>query len=186
VIHQSLQLYEAFCERDPEAAAQKLELAKRMTREAMEETRDLSRALRADEGGKELKAALSELLRDIVPPGMNHWLSVVGDEAPVSAGVREQLFLVLREAVRNAVSHSGARQVTVAVSVEGETIAGVVEDDGRGFDRKTTDPEESGGLASMMERVAMLGGTCSVDSTPGEGTRVDARIPLDGAQLPTR
>ncbi len=147
VIHQSLQLYEAFCERDPEAAAQKLELAKRMTREAMEETRDLSRALRADEGGKELKAALSELLRDIVPPGMNRRLSVVGDEAPVSAGVREQLFLVLREAVRNAVSHSGARRVTVAVSVEGETIAGVVEDDGRGFDRKTTDPEESGGLA---------------------------------------
>jgi signal transduction histidine kinase len=186
VIHQSLQLYEAFWERDPEAAAQKLELAKRMTREAMEETRDLSRALRADEGGKELKAALSELLRDIVPPGMNRRLSVVGDEAPVSAGVREQLFLVLREAVRNAVSHSGARQVTVAVSVEGETIAGVVEDDGRGFDRKTTDPEESGGLASMMERVAMLGGTCSVDSTPGEGTRVDARIPLDGARLPKR
>jgi signal transduction histidine kinase len=37
-----------------------------------------------------------------------------------------------------------------------------------------------------MERVAMLGGTCSVDSTPGEGTRVEARIPLDGARLPTR
>jgi signal transduction histidine kinase len=186
VIHQSLQLYEAFSERDPEAAAQKIELAKRMTKEAIEETRDLSLALRADEGGKELKAALSELLRDIVPPGMNRELSVVGDEAPVSAGVREQLFLVLREAVRNAVSHSGAGKVTVAVRVDRERIAGVVEDDGRGFDRKTTDPAESGGLASMSERTRLFGGACSVESAPGEGTRVEASFPLNGARLPTR
>ena len=186
VIHQSLQLYEAFSERDPEAAAQKIELAKRMTREAIEETRDLSLALRADEGGKELRAALSELLRDIVPPGMNRELSVVGDEAPVSAGVREQLFLVLREAVRNAVSHSGAGKVTVTVSVDRERVAGVVEDDGRGFDRIGTDPAESGGLASMSERTKLLGGACSVESAPGEGTRVEASFPLDGAWLPTR
>ena len=186
VIHQSLQLYEAFRERDPGTAAQKIGLAKRMTKEAMEETRDLSRALRADEGGRELRAALSELLRDAVPPGMGRELSVEGDEAPVSAGVREQLFLVLREAVRNAVSHSGAGKVTVAVNVGRDRIAGVVEDDGRGFDRGTTDPAETGELASMKERVSLLGGTCSVDSAPGEGTRVEASVPLYGNGLPTR
>ena len=151
----------------------------------MEETRDLSRALRADEGGRELKAALSELLRDVVPPGMGRELSVEGEEAPVSAGVREQLFLVLREAVRNAVSHSGAGKVTVAVGVGRDRIADVVEDDGSGFDRETTDPAESGGLASMTERIALLGGACSVESAPGEGTRVEVSVPLDGARLPT-
>jgi signal transduction histidine kinase len=52
VVHQSLQLYEAFKERDPEVAAEKMELAKRMTKEAMEKTRDLSRALSADEVGQ--------------------------------------------------------------------------------------------------------------------------------------
>jgi signal transduction histidine kinase len=181
VIHQSLQLYEAFSERDPEAAAQKIELAKRMTKEAIEETRDLSLALRADEGGKELKAALSELLRDIVPPGMNRELSVVGDEAPVSAGVREQLFLVLREAVRNAVSHSGAGKVTVAVRVDRERIAGVVEDDGRGFERKPPERTEAGGLTYMAERASLLGGTCSIESAPGEGTRVQTSFPVEGA-----
>jgi signal transduction histidine kinase len=184
VIHQSLQLYETIWERDPAAAAQKMELAKRMTKEAMEETRDLSRALRADEGGRELRVALSELLRDLVPPGMGRRLSVEGDEAPVSAGVREQLFLVLREAVRNAVSHSGAGKVTVAVSVGQDRIVGAVEDDGRGFDREATDPEESGGLSSMTERIATLGGTCSIDSSPGGGTRVEASIPLDGGSTP--
>ena len=186
VVYQSLQLYEVYRERDPVKAAEKMEIAKRMAKKAMEKTRDLSQALRATEGGEELEAALSELLRDAVPPGMSRELSVVGDEAPVSVGVREQLFLVLREAVRNTVSHSGASKVTVAVSIDQERIAGVVEDDGLGFDRKTPEPAECGGLAYMAERASLLGGTCSVDSAPGKGTRVEASFPLDGAERPTR
>jgi signal transduction histidine kinase len=180
VVHQSLQLHEALAERDPQKAEEKLELAKRMVVEAMEKTRDLSRTLRAEEGGEELKAALSELLRDTVPPGMDQELSVAGDEEVVSDGVREQLFLVLREAVYNAVSHSGAGEVRVAVGVEKERVAGVVEDDGRGFERGSAEAGESGGLAYMAERASLLGGACSVDSAPGEGTRVEVSFPLDG------
>lgn len=186
VVHQSLQLYEAFRERDPEVAAEKMELAKRMTKEAMRKTRDLSLALNANEGGQKLKAALSELLQDIVPPGMDRELSVVGEEGLVSDGVREQLFLVLREALRNTVSHSGASKVTVTVVVDQAKIAGVVEDNGQGFDRKTTDPAESGGLAYMADRASLLGGACSVDSSPGGGTRVKATFPLDGTLFSTR
>ncbi len=180
VVHQSLQLYETLAGRDPQKAGEKLELAKRMVLEAMEKTRDLSRALRAEEGGEELKAALSELLRDTVPPGMGQELSVAGDEEMVSDGVREHLFLVLREAVHNAVSHSGAREVRVAVGVEKERVVGVVEDDGRGFERGSAESGESGGLAYMAERASLLGGACSVDSAPGKGTRVEVSFPLDG------
>ena len=111
---------------------------------------------------RELKAALSELLQDIVPPGMDRELSVVGEEALVSDEVREQLFLVLREALRNTVSHSGASKVTTTVVVDQAKIAGVVEDNGQGFDRKTTDPAESGGLAYMADRTSLLGGACSM------------------------
>jgi signal transduction histidine kinase len=182
VVHQSLQLYEALAGRDPQKAEEKLELAKRMVVEAMEKTRDLSRMLRAEEGGEELKAALSELLRDTVPPGMDQELSVVGGEEMVSDGVREQLFLVLREAVHNAVSHSGAGEVRVAVGVEKERVVGVVEDDGRGFERGSAESGESGGLAYMAERASLLGGACSVDSAPGEGTRVEVSFPLEGAK----
>ncbi len=179
VVHQSLQLYEAYRERDPDLAAEKMELAKRMTNEAVGQTRDLSRALTANEGGPELKAALSELLQDTVPPGMDRELSVVGEEALVPAGVREQMFLVLREALRNTVSHSGARKVTVTLVVDQTKIVGVVEDNGQGFDRKSTDPAQSGGLAHMADRASLLGGVCSIDSSPGEGTRVRASFPLD-------
>jgi signal transduction histidine kinase len=189
LVHQSLQLYEAYRGRDPEAAQQKLELAKRKAAEAMEDTRDLSQALRASEGPGEALAlgeALSELLSEFVPQGMTHGLSVEGDEDAVSAEVREQLFLVLREAVRNAVSHSGAGRVSVEVRTDGERIVGVVEDDGRGFDGKPRERSEAGGLAYMAERASLFGGTCSIESAPSQGTRVEAGFPLDGAERPGR
>ena len=110
----------------------------------------------------------------------------MGDEAQISTGLREQLFLVLCEAVRNAVSHSGGNKVTVAVSVDQERISGVVEDDGRGFDQETVGSDEVGGLAYMTEGASLLGGACSVDSVPGEGTRVEVSFPLDGAERPQR
>jgi signal transduction histidine kinase len=184
LVHQSLQLYEAYRERDPEAAERKLELAKRMAAEAMEDTRDLSQALRASEGageGLELEEALSKLLSEFVPPGMTHWLSVEGDEGAVPDEVREQLYLVLREAVRNAVSHSRASKVSVAVRTERGGIVGVVEDEGRGFEPKPRERTEAGGLAYMAERASLMGGTCSIESAPGEGTRVQTSFPLDGA-----
>ena len=185
VVHQSLALYEAYRQHDPEKAEEKLELAKRMTSEAMNDTRDLSQALSLSEHEEEeelaLEAVLSELLRDVVPPEMKGKLSVVGDEDTVSDGVREQLFLVLREAVRNTVSHSGASKVSVEVRTNEERIVGVVEDDGRGFERKPPERSEAGGLAYMAERASLLGGTCSIESAPGEGTRVETSFPVDGA-----
>jgi signal transduction histidine kinase len=189
VVHQSLLLYEVYRERDSEMAEQKLELAKRMTGEAMKDTRDLSQTLRVSEGAEEvlgLEAALSEVLRGLVPPEMEGELSVVADESAISAEVREQLFLVLREAVRNAVSHSGASRMSVEVRTDRERILGVVEDDGWGFDQKPRERSEAGGLAYMAERASLLGGSCSIESAPGQGTRVETSFPLDGAERLTR
>jgi len=53
----------------------------------------------------------------------------------------------------------------------------VVEDDGRGFDPTTAAGWGSGGLVLMSERASMLGGTLSMDSSPGEGTRVAVSFP---------
>jgi signal transduction histidine kinase len=189
VVHQSLLLYEAYRQHDPRKAEEKLELAKRMASEAMKDTRDLSQALSLaehEEEELELEAALSELLRDVVPPEMDKKLIVVGDEDTISDEVREQLFLVLREAVRNTVSHSEASKLSVEVRTNEERIVGVVEDDGRGFERKTPERVEAGGLAYMAERASLLGGTCSIESAPGEGTRVETSFPLDGAERLTR
>src|SRR5829696_3752890 len=183
VVHQSLLLYEAYRQQDPQKAQEKLELAKRMSSEAMKDTRDLSQALSLyehEEEELELEAALSEVLRDVVPPEMESKLSVVGDEDTVSVEVRKQLFLVLREAVRNTVSHSGASRLSVEVRTDEERIVGVVEDDGRGFERKSSERAEAGGLAYMAERASLLGGSCAIESAPGEGTRVETSFPFNG------
>ena len=187
-VHQSLELYEAYQERDPEKAAQKLELAKRMTGEAIKETKDISQGLSVSEREEEweLGAALSELLRDVVPMEMERKLSVVGDESVVSAEVREQLYLVLREAVRNTVSHSGASKLSVEVRTDREGISGAVEDDGQGFDRKAPERSEVGGLAYMAERASLFGGTCVIESAPGQGTRVKTSFPVEGAERSAR
>ena len=147
LVHHSLQLHEAYEERGaPEKAAQKLELAKRMAEEAIDQTRDLSSALASGEAARGLETELLELLCGLVPPGMTHELVVEADvEEAVAAEACEQLFLVLREAVRNAVSHSGAGRLSVQVRTDRERLVGIVEDDGRGFDRKPRDRPEAGG-----------------------------------------
>jgi signal transduction histidine kinase len=177
-VHQSLELHQALGGQDPGKAEEKMELAKRMTQEAIEATRDLSRALSDTESGKGLKPALSELLRDLVPPNVAHELRVDGDESLVPPLGRDHLFLAVREAVRNAVAHSGARRIGVELTVTGERVTSVVEDDGRGFEPEKVRREGFGGLAFMEERARLVGGTCTVRSDVREGTRVEFAVPL--------
>ena len=176
VVHQSLELYGALKERDPDEAVRKLELARETTKTALHSTRDLSMTLR-NEAKDGLAPALSHLLSTAVPPDMQTEVSVKGDSSLVPQEVRDQLFLTLREGVRNAVSHSGAGRITVAVEITPEKISGSVEDDGRGFDPRGAASHTSGGLKSMKERMTLIGGSLRLDSTPG-GTRIEVDVPL--------
>ncbi|MBN9517185.1 PAS domain-containing protein [bacterium] len=93
--------------------------------------------------------------------------------------VETALYRVVQEALTNVAKHAGASAVAVTVGVTGHTATAVVEDDGRGFD-----PEGAGqgrlGLVGMRERVALVGGTLEVESSPGGGTMVIARVPRPG------
>ncbi len=177
VVRQCLELHEALKDRTPENAAAKLEQAKEEAKSALQATRDLSMMLRRSEIGGGLGKALSVPLHTTVPPDVRYEVGVEGDEAAVPPHVGNQLFLILREAVRNAVSHSGCGRISLHLDVVPEEITGTVEDDGSGFD-----PEGSAtggaGLKSMKERTALVGGACSVLSEPNAGTRVQVSIPL--------
>jgi signal transduction histidine kinase len=84
--------------------------------------------------------------------------------------------LIFKEAVNNAVRHSGCTQAEIAFEVEGRSLTLRVEDDGRGFD-----PESGGdghGLDSMRRRAEGLGGTLDLKTAPGEGVTVTLRAPL--------
>lgn len=178
LVHQSLELHEALKVRDPEKSAAKLELARKATKEALESTRNLSMELRRPEISRGLEAALSDLLRDAVPPGVSFEFSAEGDETPVPTEARAQVFLILREAIRNAVAHSECSRITVRLQVLPEELVGSVEDDGRGFHAHALRPADHNGLKSMEERASLLGGTLGVSSAPGGGTTVQVSVPL--------
>ena len=85
------------------------------------------------------------------------------------------VYAVAKEALSNALRHSGAARVVVTVRCEGDEISVEVEDDGSGFDRSATG--EGMGLTNMAERIAGVGGELTVDSAPGAGTTIRASIP---------
>jgi signal transduction histidine kinase len=172
---QNLELFELHRDRDPDRAAGKLAAALTGLRETLDTVRVLAHDLRRSAAQDGVQAALRAYLDDAPAIGMCTELRFHGDEAQIPAAVRGELFLILREALRNAHAHSGAGSVAVVVDVEPLRIRARVVDDGDGFDAATG---RGTGLASIRERMALLGGVLSVTSAPGRGTAVQVDVPL--------
>jgi len=103
------------------------------------------------------------------------------DTAHLSEEIALALFRVMQEALTNAWRHARAQRVRVTLQSSRDAVELSVHDDGCGFQV----PERIGalveqghfGLMSMRERVELVGGTLRLDSQPGRGTRVEARVP---------
>lgn len=103
--------------------------------------------------------------------------AAVAPEAHVPPEVAEQLVRIVREAVTNATRHGGANYIEMSVSAGPELIL-TIEDNGEGFDQNGAAASRGGfGLISMRERAEALGGVFELQSSPGEGTRVEVRVP---------
>ena len=88
------------------------------------------------------------------------------------------LYRVTQEALGNVAKHSGSSRATVALSGNPQGLHLSVADYGVGFDPAAVRGRTGLGLISMEERIRVVGGTLSVRSSPGNGTRLDVRIPL--------
>ena len=107
--------------------------------------------------------------------------SGVGDGMPKESILA--LFRVAQEALHNSVRHGGAGEISVRLFRDGASLVLDLEDFGVGFDV----PEDLArlrilghrGLANMEERMALVGGILKVESTPGVGTRIRARVPAE-------
>jgi two-component system nitrate/nitrite sensor histidine kinase NarX len=92
-----------------------------------------------------------------------------------------QLLRIIQEALANVRKHASARNAWITFGKpDGDRLELVVGDDGKGFDPQAVrDPSrKSFGLASMRERVESLGGQLTLESQPGQGTRVMVAIPV--------
>jgi len=93
-----------------------------------------------------------------------------------------QLLQIAREALSNAIRHSGAPQVRLSLrAMDGQVVLSV-EDDGRGFDPEA--PRGAGhlGLANLHDRAASVGGTIEISSRAAAGTRIIVRLPLSNPE----
>ena len=89
------------------------------------------------------------------------------------------LYRVAQECLHNLAKHSQAKQATLSLRGTQESLVLSVIDKGQGFDPQATANRTGLGIIGMRERVRLVGGSVSIDSRPGKGTRVDVRVPLN-------
>jgi signal transduction histidine kinase len=91
------------------------------------------------------------------------------------------MYRILQETLTNVARHAGAKKVVVELKRDKSALELLVRDDGVGFVVSRARDAASGlGLHGMRERVTLLGGSIDIESTPGQGTEVRARIPAGG------
>lgn len=100
----------------------------------------------------------------------------VSDELPEDH--KTCVYRVVQEALHNVVKHANATSVWIAARQETHQLVLSVQDDGRGFDAKTS---RGLGLLGMQERVKDMGGTIQLQSKAGEGTLISIALPLGEA-----
>ena len=115
-------------------------------------------------------------------------LKTSGVEQRLETWAEVALFRLVQEALSNALRHAQATRIQVAVEFEGDAFRALVEDDGVGFEppRSVRAARQSKqlGLAAMLERAALLGGSVTFDSAPGRGARVRVEVPLPPGEVP--
>jgi signal transduction histidine kinase len=123
-----------------------------------------------------LKGALNDLCRQI---SRQHHIAVdlraeLRGHIPGEVGLC--FYRVAQEALHNAAKHSGASRVVVDVSNDAALLRMLISDNGKGFDQ--AEASRGLGLASMRERLRMVGGRLRVRSKPGKGTELAAQAPV--------
>lgn len=114
--------------------------------------------------------------------GVEVHLEVAGQERKLPAEVEIALFRIVQEAIVNIARHAHAESAYVSLEFKDNGVSVQIEDDGIGFDYSPSLRADSGGrgvgLLGMQERAELLGGTLTIDTKPGAGTRIFIHIPV--------
>ncbi|MBZ0275690.1 MAG: sensor histidine kinase, partial [Anaerolineae bacterium] len=151
-----------------------------LSRANLEEARRSVMDLRAAPlEGRSLPEAIEQLIKE--------WASrrkievdfdVEGSARPLPVRVETGLYRILQEALTNVGRHAMARHLNVQLVLLPDQVTLIIQDDGRGFDPGCI-PKNHFGLIGMNERARLMCGQLAVCSTPGEGTRIEVKVPLE-------
>ena len=127
-----------------------------------------------------LEQALSRLRDEFAPGGgVRFRVSVTGQPKSLRPAIKEQIYLIGREALINALRHSEATSIEVEVEYRPRWLRILVRDNGRGIDPEIVRSGRHAhwGLVGMRERAAGIGAELRIRSRPGAGTEVEVWIP---------
>lgn len=184
MVDRNLELYEMYRGRGVSQAEDRLQIARQGLRIMMDDTRRLVSALRPTRFEGDIRGRLERFAYKAIP-GVEVQVQVRGEQERVPDHQREELFVIIRECLRNIDKHARARLARVDITVSERAVRIGIEDDGVGFDVAAARADRDGGhgLTSVVERTRNMGGTAQMDSAPGQGTRVRIAIPLPGTVL---
>jgi signal transduction histidine kinase len=160
----------------------RLRATRQVLLDTLNDVRGLATRLRDVVGGRTLGQALQEYLDFTAPVGLEVTLTEQGEATqPLPSHLKEESYLIVREAIRNALVHGReATRLDVSLVVADEHLTATVVDDGEGFDPAAVDTTRTVGLASLHERAEGLGGSVDLQAGPG-GVRLVLTVPLSSA-----
>jgi len=178
----------------PVEAKEKLGSAIEQAAEAITEGRDAVQGLRdSTVQGNDLALAISTLAEELAADSTNHRpafrVAVEGESRNLHPIIRDEIYKIAAEALRNAFRHSRARQIEAEIRYDNEQFRLRVRDDGKGIDPAILSSQGSEGhygLPGMRERATLIGGKLAVWSEVDAGTEVEVRIPASTAYAATR
>ncbi len=166
--------------RRPEEAMQVLDTALERTEQAIAEGRDAIQGLRASTViTNELADAVTALGEELASDSARFHVVVEGPPRDLQPILRDEIYAIAREAVRNAFRHAQARDIEVEITYNGSSFQLRIRDDGKGIDPGIVAEGRTGhyGLPGMRERATRIGGKLDVWTETGAGTEVELNIP---------
>jgi len=161
----------------------KLEAILQLMERGIEEGRSTIQGLRsADSSPSDLVVALSAVRQEFSPqPDVDFRISVVGQQQPLPSTIQQEVYRLGREALLNALCHSGAKRIDLELEYADSTLTMRVRDNGRGIEPQFLDTGREGhwGITGMRERAKRIGGLFKISSNANDGTEVLLSLPTD-------
>ena len=110
---------------------------------------------------------------------MNVIIEPIQEPVALTPATFEAVCQMANEALSNAIRHAHAQHVHISTAQTAHQFTLTISDDGEGFDSREMQQDDSGlGLRNMQERARLHGGSITIDSTPGKGTKFSMSIPI--------
>ncbi|MFI6779508.1 sensor histidine kinase [Micromonospora sp. NPDC050276] len=174
--YRNLEAHELAQERRGDDVDRRVVIARESLHDAVGYLRVLIADLRLSQPLGSLDEALANFLSTVQTGDTRLHTEINGDESWVPPEVLDEVFLVVREALRNAVAHAGARVIHAVVDITPHELRATVTDDGVGFD--LAEKRRGSGLRAMAERASTVGGRLAVRAAGHQGTSVELVVPL--------